>query len=280
MIVRLLIFTLILIGATAGADVRKEMPVDPAWARRATWDDGKAEVSKYDATQVIYGAPRSFEAVLLTVKEPVNTEVMIKSDSGRGQGVVDAIKMNMVLEVPTPNYDYRFLACVQVRRDDPRVLLRETVGGQEWCGNVYKEFNALGAGTFMWRSYFEAEGNGEIEVPIDAEHLTEEQLFLAVRALEFRENLQFDVAVYPTQLTNHVREKTAEAMQFTAEKVEYKLGGKDQLAWKVMGESQGGRKLTFIVAANANRTLLEFTSSDGRSLKLKSTERDDYWRIK
>lgn len=267
---------LLALAAAGPAPAGEASPFDPGWGVARLWNDGKAEVAVYDAEQKIYGAARRFEAVVLTVKEPVDLAKAIKTDRpADGRTVADALKTNFVMEIPTPNYDYRFLACVQSRAADLASLVRQTVSSQEWCGAVYKEFTTRdGRPRYLWNSYWEAEGVGERAAELGGGAVSEEQLFTLLRSLRFADGLRFDLKVHPPQFSNCVPEAGAEPTAFAVEKED--SGGKP--AWLVAGH-RGDYRIEFVFASEAPNPLLRFAASDGRAMRLKSIERRAYWEL-
>lgn len=280
-------------GAAARAESPAErLPLDGGWGTRGLWYDGNAEIAKYDAEQVVYRGVRRFEAVLMTVKETMNADLMIKADRpGATPRTIDALKLNMAVTIQTPNYPYHYLVCAQARLDDLGQLLRQTVGSQEWCGNTYKEFTTVGGqARFKWQSYFEREGNGVEDVELGGTAFTEEQLLMTLRSLRFEPGLKFDARVYPGQLTNHVPARTPVATSFEVAEgkpFELKVEGGEEAeilrvidTWEVTAKQAGGRTMRFVYGRDYPNPLVEFETSDGRKLTLKSLVRDQYWVIK
>lgn len=263
-----------------GAPKPTSLPLDPAWGTDPRWSDGAAEIARYDASQTVRNAPRAFQAVLLTVKEPFNLEKMAKSDEpSKAKRVADAIRMSMAFDFPTSADPRHFLGCVQIRADSPGRLLRQTISSQEMGGSTYKEFARHGSsGRYIWRSFWEEEGSGERPVPLDATHLTEEQLFLLVRALAFKPGLKFAAAVYPPQFSNRAPAPDPQSMKFDlAEGEDFELEGRTLKTWRIDGESSEKkgepRRLQYLVGKEFPHPLLSFQSSDGLSLRLTKLER-------
>src|SRR4030095_5774414 len=77
----------------------------PAFVQNASyWNDGKAEFNIYDAQIVRYGQPRQTEALHILVREPFDLKQMVKPDNWQRPGVIQALKMNQILHIPTGLY--------------------------------------------------------------------------------------------------------------------------------------------------------------------------------
>src|SRR5436309_14993759 len=84
---------------------------NPEWGGNPIWDDGLAEVAKYQARRTVYAKARVFESIYITVKEDFTPKYYAKADSPSGQSI-PVLKLNMVSTIPTDNYDYRYLTSV------------------------------------------------------------------------------------------------------------------------------------------------------------------------
>lgn len=104
--------------------------------RLPVWDDGLSEMSYYDATDTIYGKTRRYTRVHLINRQWMNRSLGVKQE-GNLDGARPVLKLNMAEEIPTENYNYRYLNTVFV---DRYTLLpfKMVVSSQEWCGTSYK----------------------------------------------------------------------------------------------------------------------------------------------
>src|SRR5581483_5213472 len=128
----------------------------------ALWDDGQAEVARYDATRVQYGKPRDYELVQVVVKEPFDPATRTKPDAPRA-GVLDALKLVRVEAIPTGRlYEHRRTVNLRVSRAEPWRLLSAEGGAQDWCGESFALFVPR-AGGFVKHvhSYFDGQGDEE-----------------------------------------------------------------------------------------------------------------------
>jgi hypothetical protein len=108
---------------------------DASFADDPIWHDGFVEEARYDAHRVIYGEPRKFEAVFFTNKEQHDTTTQTKASASTQTHEV--WKHNQVEVVPTPNYDYKFIATSHLAVSD-LTLTRLDVSSQEFCGTSFR----------------------------------------------------------------------------------------------------------------------------------------------
>jgi len=266
-------------AASLGADAGPPFPLSGEWSRDATWDDGLAEVAVYEASRVIYGAPRLYDAVLLTVKEDFDAHRLVKADPPHDdRSIVTVIKQNAVREIATPNYDYRIMTSTFVERNAPTRLVKLTSGSQEWCGNTWKEVrNREGRVTYDWSSYWDGEGAGLQEIELGDDTLFADQLPLVLRGLEFRPGLKFSARLVPGMGHNH-------AGPLRRPDVEFEVVGKETTVvpageidtWRVR-MTAGEISTQWWFDVGGTHPLVRMESSTGDRLALKKIERRTYW---
>ncbi len=153
-------------------------PQPASFGTATYWDDGLSEICFYDATDVIYDKTRSYTRVHLTNREWFDevAGVKVETDLERHTPV---LKLNIAEEIPTENYNYRYLTMIFARRDTLRPL-KMVVSSQEWCGATFKHLRWLGDDLAVKSfSYFPGEGDAETTLPRDVYAM--ESLFLVVR---------------------------------------------------------------------------------------------------
>ncbi len=154
----------------------------PGFGRDAVWNDGKAEVSIYDARDLRYGVARSSRAALIVVAEDLLAATLVKAEKPSGAPTRRVLKLNHVRSISTGVYTYQQMlsAFLTADRLDPVKL---TMTSHEWCGNSFAEWRADRASLSI-RSYFEEPGDAEVPLsPGDA--LFYDALPLALRGLDF-----------------------------------------------------------------------------------------------
>lgn len=263
----------------AGGDV----PVTARFAADPLWDDGKAEVARYAASRPVYGEERRYEAVLVTVKEDLDARTLVKAEpAGEARALLPVLKLNLIREIPTPNYDYRFLTSVFVERANPARLVRLTSGSQEWCGNTFKSVRARDRSVlYEWSSYFDGEAEGRQQLDLQAGNLLfEDQLPVTLRGLEFRDGLEIAVRLIASFATNRAGPLApVESRLVVTGPLPLDLPAGRRSAWKVAGEA-GDRSTALWFDRSPPHLLLRWETTLGDRLELLSVERRAYWVLR
>lgn len=175
-----------------------------AWTRFSNlpiWDDGLSEMSYYDATDTIYGVERRYTRVHLFNREWMNPETGVKSEPPDPARDVAAFKFTVAEEIPTDNYNYRYLTTAFARRPD-LAPFKLTVSSQDWCGHTFKHLR--------WRddklivqsfSYFD-DADRQWELPGEA--VPYEFLPLLARAVVASEQTRELSVLYPLRSNRSV----------------------------------------------------------------------------
>ena len=249
------------------------------WGTNPIWDDGLAEVAVYEAQRPVYGKIRTYESTMIAVKEDLNLAYHAKADPPyEGKRLLPVIKLNIVSEIETENYPYRYLTSIFVERENAYRLVKMTTGSQEWCGNTFKELKSWGDGPkLIYHSYRYGQGDGSYPLDWRPGTMLEDQLPLSLRGLPFAEGYATAVRTVPTQISNKAPEPrivestvrvigheeiTAPAGTFSCWRVDVKTGKREQTYW---------------FEAVYPNILVRLRSEDGRSLVLKERTRRRYW---
>lgn len=148
--------------------------------RLAVWDDGLCEMSYYDATDVIYGKERKYTRAHLLNRQWMDPERGVKTEAS-AENAIAVFKLNIAEEIPTENYNYRYLNTVFLKRYS-LAPLKMVLSSQEWCGASYKHLRwtdeALTVQSF---GYFP--GEGESEWTLDSAAMPFEALVVLSRAV-------------------------------------------------------------------------------------------------
>ncbi len=159
-IITALVVTLSGVGASTEPRVRDtETPKHaPTLGDLDHWDHGLSEMSYYQATEVIYGEPRAYVRVHLVNRQWLDRETGVKCDAGAPHAV-PVFKINVPEEIPTPNYNYRYLTTVFLDRYG-LAPIKMVASSQEWCGATFKHLRWLEDGlSVKGFSYFGGEGD-------------------------------------------------------------------------------------------------------------------------
>ena len=257
---------------------------NPRWGMDAMWEQGQAEVAKYQAQRVIYQKPRDFEYTFILVKETFNEQYNTKTDDYDRDDLFDVMKVNKFARIPTDNYPYHYMTSVFLSRAYPATVHKLTNSSQEWCGTTSKYFLKEGKKyEFGYNSYWDGQGVGQMKVA--GEIMFEDQLSHSLRALNFAEGLTFTQRVAESQVSSKATEPTLYDATFTVYQdnqlqleTDYERTG--ETAWKVEVKLDGEKTNTYWFSDSYPHILLKQTTWDGRLLQLKEAYMDDYWVIK
>ncbi len=254
------------------------------WAKDGMWDQGVAEVAKYEAERVVYDQVREFEYVYVLVKETFNEEFNVKTDDYERNDLFEVMKVNKFAHIPTQRYPYHYLTSLFYKREYPDRLYKLTNTSQEWCGNTAKMFLDQGNQyQFSYNSYWDGQGVGETTTPGDI--LFEDQLTYSLRALKFTDGLTFNAKVAESQVTSKATPPKIYEATFTVtqEADAQALGAAEvntsEPVWKVTVALENGKNNTYWFKNEYPNLLLKQTTWDGRDLLLKSVEMSAYWNV-
>lgn len=268
-----------LLPAPAAA-LAEKLPIDPAWAADASWDDGLAEVSLYAAERVIYGKPRPHDLRMIVVKEDFDAGRHVKADPPyEGRSLAAVLKLNLAASVPTENYPYQFLTSIFLRRDDLGRLVKATVGSQEWCGNTFIEIVTWGGPPRIhFHSYFDARADGEEAIALGRDGLLDEQLLVAIRSVVLPEGARVKLRVADPVTSNQAKPLQMHDADLAAAGVEDVATSFGRLPARRYDLKRGdGSATSYWVETAAPRALVRMESFDGRKMLLKERARRDYW---
>lgn len=253
-------------------------PWDPAgFAQDAVWDDGLAEVARYDAVRTVYGEQQAYELVRVAVEESFDPRFGVRpADDARG---LPAFRTLASHATPTHRpYVYQQTVVVHLSRRDPRVVLGATMGSQEWNGVTYVELTRTAAGWLrrVAHSYFEGEGDRVDRLVGDA--WLEDQLPFLVRALPLEAGARHEVKLLPSLLSNRApREAAAPAVVTVGAPEELTVAaGTFRCAPITVTREDGSPPLRYWVALEGARPLVRYEDSSGAG-SLRTLERTAYW---
>lgn len=144
------------------------------------WNQGKAELNRYDLQQNRYESLHPGEVVLIFVKEDFLTDRQVKNDYYRNPNSTPVLKTNQIRRFTTGLYDYSVMTSVFTPMDGSETS-KVTFSAQDWCGQVFGQINYRdGAYHHQLYSYFESEGDVTESAKAD---LLEDELFNQIRLL-------------------------------------------------------------------------------------------------
>jgi hypothetical protein len=185
-----LVVPLALLGCSTGISGAARPEAPPSQAPEGFWDhwgDGRAELAGYRLVQPRYGAPRTGEAVLVTVTEDFLSDDLTKAERGQDRAF-PVVKLNEIRDFPTGVYDYNLMTSSFLPLDGrlPRGLASKvSFSSQEWCGHVWDMVQIRGedGARRVWHSYFDGEADGRQDLEIPPGTLLGDALPLLVRDL-------------------------------------------------------------------------------------------------
>ncbi len=259
-----------------------------AFAGLDQWDDGLCEISYYDAVDTIYGAQRRYTRVMLVNREWLNAAQLVKAtvpDPDRGD--IPVLKLNIAEEIPTANYNYRYMVTLFVNRES-LLPLKLAASSQEWCGTTFKQLQWLPAGRgaealsqpelrIQSFSYFEGEGDRVWALPGEPVVYPAEALFLLVRAAAAAGG-DLEIHLLPPMRSNHAVAPTPVATQVRVDRavseIEVPFGQFLAVRVRVSHESH---EQHFWIESDPPYRLLSHQSDAGQRMVLRHVERRAYW---
>jgi len=236
------------------------------------WEDGLSEMSYYDAVDRIYGKDRKFSRVHLFNRQWLDAATGVKAKR-TDPGAVPVFKLNIAEQIPTDNYNYRYLTTVFVRRPD-LTPMKMVSSSQEWCGTTFKHlrFRESG-GTYRSFSYFPGEADQEWTLADDV--VTFEALFVIARDVAAR-NTPRVLRVLASVRSNHQVKPNVRAARLAPGAVTQKRSGIGTHDVRRVDLQWEGPTTFFVVEANPPYRLIRFQHGNLRGT-LKNLERRAYW---
>jgi hypothetical protein len=272
------------IGEDIAAGVQKPLDrVRVSAAFNKHWRDGKAELSGYSVTTMRYGKPRTGNAVLVYVAEPMDSRTWIKDDSAsRGQRT-EVLKLNHTLNFRTGIYPYSVMTSVFTPLDgqgrERFAPAKISLTAQEWCGHVFQQIYPKGTRFHnMGHSYFAGEGDRRETVRTRALALYEDALWIQLRELDgpFAGGGDWSGDLVPSLWTARKRHRPLRPVAATIRRTKTERDGTPVTRFTV---ASGGVTRTFDVERAFPRRILGWRTSEGERAELLKTARLTYWML-
>jgi len=233
------------------------------------WNGGKAEFDFYDAQIVREGLPRPCEVLHILVREPFDPKQLVKPDDAKRPDLINVIKLNQILHVPTGIYLYQQMHS-NFWNIDNGALLKFSLTGNDSCGNTFKEGRRLsGEFAYDFHTYWDGMADGHENVPVPANGYFYDELPLRVRTIDFsKSNGEFEIQLAPTTINSK-----KDTIVFKPAKVSFKLS---ERTIDVDVQHDGGKD-HFVLDRDFPFLLREWNAADGSRLKMKNSLRIDYW---
>jgi hypothetical protein len=171
-------------GGTPTSGFAAPAAASNAFAGSSLWDDGRAEVSAYEASLRRYRIPRKFTAYLIVVKEDFSRKQLVKADPGHDPGdLVTVLKLNQVIHYQTGIYSYHQMASTFYDRPSMD-LIKFSLTSFEWCGNSFKEYTRRdGRAALHVRTYWDNQAEATYPIPVAPDVVFYDQMPLWIRSL-------------------------------------------------------------------------------------------------
>ncbi len=242
----------------------------PAFIQNGSyWNGGKAEFDIYDAQIMRYGQPRPCEVLHILVREPFDAQQMVKPDDWRRPGIIQVLKLNQILHVPTGIYVYQQMHSNFWRISDGK-LLKFSLTSNDSCGNSFKEGRRnTEFFTYVYHTYWDGMADGKSDVTVPANGYFYDELPLLVRTIDFtRPAGQFKIQLAPT-----IIKSKKDDFVFKPATVEFSVGEK----FTTVSVQHAGGKDLFTLDRDFPYLLRDWAAADGSHLKLKRSLKIDYW---
>jgi len=171
------------------------------FGRQAVWNDGNAEVSSYDARDVLDGIPRLSRSILVVVAEDLSRTALVKADRPAGEPATRRVlKLNHVRSIPTGVTSLQQMLSVflGVERLDP---IKLSMTSHDGCGNSFVEWRS-DRGRLWLRSYFEPVGDRDADLAA-GDSIFYDSLPLKLRGLDFVRSTEGRVSLIDTLFSSN-----------------------------------------------------------------------------
>ncbi len=145
------------------------------------WTQGLAEINVYSLSQNRYKENHEGQLISIFVREDFLFKKQVKNERYTNQNTTPILKNIQLRKFPTGIYDYSMFTSTFTPIDRVQFpkTLKVSSSSQEWCGNVFLQFNYKdNAYDTELRSYFENEGDSNV---IIKEGILEDELFNLIR---------------------------------------------------------------------------------------------------
>ncbi|HEY1583312.1 MAG TPA: hypothetical protein VGF73_09470 [Chthoniobacterales bacterium] len=242
----------------------------PAFIQNASyWNDGKAEFNIYAARIMRYGQPRQTEVIHILVREPFDYRQFVKPDDWQRPGVIQVLKMNQILHVPTGLYVYQQMHSNFWRADNGR-LAKFSLTSNDSCGNTYKEGRRGGELIhYQWHTYWDGMAAGAERVRLPPNGYFYDELPLRIRTIDFSK----PSGDFQIQLTPSIINSKKDKLVWKPAKVHYE--STDRAIYVAVEREAGTDR--FMLDRGFPFLLRKWDAADGSRLELKRSLKVDYW---
>lgn len=241
------------------------------------WDDGLSEMCYYDASETIYGKKRSFTRVHLVNRQWMDRVSGVKASQDAAEAV-PVLKFNIAEQIPTENYNYRYLTTVFAQRDSLEPFKMVT-SSQEWCGTTFKHIR-WGSSRAELKCFSYFDGEGDVEFGLEHEVVPYELLPLLAREV-VADGLERNLKVLVPMRGTHLVQPTVRELRLgrdpsSKSSKALKTGAGIFKVHRVSATAGDGEVAWFDIEADAPHRLIAFSAAGVEGV-LKHFEKRPYW---
>ncbi len=258
------------------------VPAHAASFGKKLWDDGRAEVAVYDSEYVVDGKPRTFREHLITTRERLNPETLVKVDNPKTQQGIDVFELTQVQHLDLANYPRNTLISVFVQDGDLQHVVKITVDSQDWTGSTLKILKTSPEGDEATAlTYAQRAGMSDqtTELALGKNAYIEDQLPLSLRDLPFKDGLEQNIKFWvslSSDTNTGLYPMAATAVLSVSGPEDVRSHGGTLPCWLVTIKKPSGADLYWFEKAEPH-LLVKMQTADGRKRLLYGRARWSYW---
>ncbi len=205
----------------------------------------------------------------ILVREPFDLKQMVKPDNWQRPGVIQVLKMNQILHIPTGLYVYQQMQSNFWRADNAR-LAKFSLTSNDSCGNTYKEARRGGEiFSYQWHTYWDGMAEGREKIRLPPNGFFYDELPLRVRTIDFaKPSGDFEIQLAPTIINSKKDNLVWKPAQVHFESSERAI-------YVTVRHDAGTDR--FVLGRDFPYLLRTWEAADGSRLTLKRSLKVDYW---
>lgn len=241
------------------------------------WDQGNAEFQVYKAGLTRYGIRRDGEAKIIIVKELFDPDRLVKTN--KAAPAIEVIKMNYIQTVPTGVYDYFQMASFFFERSTGKII-KYTMSSQDGCGTTFMEYvYRNNNGHFIFHSYFDDEGDMQVELNVPEPPVFHDALPLVLR-FRLQEKMPYTLQIVQPLIANKFTRPAITAARITNRLISpYSIGARQfESIYEITVETNDARDIFYFEPVFPYR-LVKWKKANNDELLLQSSRFFPYWQF-
>ena len=237
------------------------------------WNDELCEIAYYRAVDRIGDRARGYTRVHLLNYQWMVPRSGVKADPLQ-PGALGVFEFNIAEEIPTENYNHRYLTTVFLRRFD-LAPLKMVVSSQEWSGATFKHLRWTGDGIAI-KSFSSLPGEGDRTWQVAGDVVPYEALFVIARDVSGTGKSR-ELAVLPPMRVAHEVKPEILPATLTPQPVSDVTTAAGTYRARRIDLEWDGPPTSFVVEADPPYRLLRFRTGPAHG-ELLHLERRAYWK--